>query len=303
MRVDPAAYVARVRARADELAQATGDGGRIFEVGLRAASCIEQHLLALEGCKAAGVVRTSHVLGAQRLGLVPVGTMGHEHVQRFGSDEAAFRAMKERRPQRSSFLLDTFDTLRSGLPTALAIMAEDPTAHDSIRYDSGDKEAQYLVAVEKSRALGVRPVHVIEDGLDAEQLRRFEALRERSGVRADEQFYGFGGWLVSQTEGSGLTRDRVAAVYKLSRTGKRPVMKFSNDAGKLSVPGVPVVWRRVSGSGASGVVAQDVEPVPPGYVRLDQVAAQPKPADETVMLSDMTRALVADAERAAFPGG
>lgn len=304
IRVDAAPYAARVRERAAELVAAAGDGSRIFEVGLRAASSVEQHLVALEACKSAGITRTSHVLGAKRLGMVPVGTMGHEHVQRYGSDEAAFRAMKERRPHRSSFLLDTFDTVRSGLPAALEIIAEDPEGHDSIRYDSGDKEAQYLVAVKMARDLGVRPIHVLEDGFDAEQLRHFEGLRERCGVRMDEQFYGFGGWLVSQTEGSGLTRDRVAAVYKLSQTGKRPVMKFSDDAGKVSVPGVPVVWRRMRGSGPMGIIAQEDERVQGGYARLDTQSDgndyKVLPEEETVELSEATRALAVAAKRLAF---
>jgi len=185
IRVDVESYASRVKARAEELVTAAGDGARVFEVGLRAASCVEQHVIALEACKRAGITRTSHVLGSQRVGMVPIGTMGHEHVQRYGSDEAAFRAIKERRPQRSSFLLDTFDTLRSGLPAALEIIAEDPAARDSIRYDSGDKEAQYAVAVLRARELGVRPVHILEDGFDADQLRRFESLREKTGVRPD----------------------------------------------------------------------------------------------------------------------
>lgn len=301
VRVDTAAYSARVRARAAELVGAAGDGSRIFEVGLRAASCIEQHLIALEACKSAGITRTSNVLGAKRLGMIPVGTMGHEHVQRYGSDEAAFRAMKERRAHRSSFLLDTFDTVRSGLPAALEIIAEDPAGHDSIRYDSGDKEAQYLIAVKMARELGVRPIHVLEDGFDAEQLRHFEGLREKSGVRPEEQFYGFGGWLVSQTEGSGLTRDRVAAVYKLSQTGKRPVMKFSNDPGKVSVPGIPVAWRRIRGKGPMGIIAQRDEPVRDGYVRLEEMPASTSmPDEESVELSEATEALSKAAERAAF---
>ncbi|HEX4515194.1 MAG TPA: hypothetical protein VH054_16725, partial [Polyangiaceae bacterium] len=266
--VDADAYASRVGARAKEIVEIAKSGARLFEVGLRSATCIEQHMIALEACKSAGITRTSHVLGAQRLGMIPIGTMGHEHVQRYGSDEAAFRAMKERRSQRSSFLLDTFDTLKSGLPVALEIIAEDPAARDSIRYDSGDKEAQYAVAVERANALGVHPIHILEDGFDADQLRRFEALREKTGVKPDEQFYGFGGWLVSQTEGSGLTRDKVAAVYKLSQTGKRAVMKFSNDAGKVSVPGVPVVWRRTRGDGPAGIVAQEGEPLREGYVRI-----------------------------------
>lgn len=299
--VDADAYASRVNARVKEIVEIAGTGARLFEVGLRSATCVEQHMVALEACNAAGMTRTSHVLGAQRVGMIPIGTMGHEHVQRYGSDEAAFRAMKERRPQRSSFLLDTFDTLKSGLPIALEIIAEDPTARDSIRYDSGDKEAQYAIAVEEAKRLHVRPVHILEDGFDAEQLRRFEALREKSGVKPDEQFYGFGGWLISQTEGSGLTRDKVAAVYKLSQTGKRAVMKFSNDAGKVSVPGVPVAWRRVRGDGPAGIIAQEGEPLREGYVRLED-AGDAMPEDDRVELSEATRALADDAKRLGFGG-
>src|SRR4051812_41025913 len=64
--VDADAYASRVRARAKELAEIAKGGARLFEVGLRAASCIEQHVVALEACRDAGITRTSHVLGAQR---------------------------------------------------------------------------------------------------------------------------------------------------------------------------------------------------------------------------------------------
>ncbi len=152
IRVEPEQYVARVRAQAASLIAVLGDGGRMFEVGLRAASCLDQHLLALDGCKAAGVTRTSHVYGAFVKGMVPVGTMGHEHIQRYGSDLAAFRAMVERRHQRSSFLLDTFETVSSWLPAAFEVMAERAGANDSIRYGSGDKELQYRHAVVRQRS-------------------------------------------------------------------------------------------------------------------------------------------------------
>lgn len=315
MRVDAEGYVRRVEARVRELVEVVGDGARLFEVGLRAATCLEQHQLALEGCRRAGLTRTSHVLGARTLGLVPVGTMGHEHVQRYGSDEAAFRAMRERRPYRSSFLLDTFDTLTSGIPAALELISEQPEGRDSIRFDSGDKESQYLFAVSRSRERGVRPVFILEDGFDAEQTRRFEALREQVGWRPDEQYYGYGGYLVAQTSGTRLTRDRVSAVYKLSQTGKRPTMKFANEAGsgKKSLPGRPVVFRRRSGTGPLGIVGQEGEEVPEGYALLTGAASEGRhslhldasvsPADAEVGLSPATRALVEQLEREAFAGG
>jgi hypothetical protein len=78
-------------------------------------------------------------------------------------------------------------------------------------------------------------------------------------------------------------------------------MKFSNDAGKVSVPGVPVAWRRVrGGEGPMGIIGQEGERVRDGYVRLDQSSALPKPETEDVELSDATRALSEEAKRAAF---
>lgn len=286
--------VAAPEVRVDE----DGYRARVFEVGLRAASCTAQHMVALAACKEAGVERTSHVLGARRLGMTPVGTMGHEHVQRYGDDDDAFRAMRERRPGRSSYLLDTFDTLRSGLPAALAILEEDPSAGDSIRYDSGDKLAQYRHAVAEARRRGVRPVHILEDGFDAELTRAFEREREALGVPPGEQFYGYGGFLVSD---GALTRDRVSAVYKLSRTGRRDVMKFADEAGegKRSLPGRPVVWRRVSGDGPDGIVGQEGEPVADGYALATGATADlGRPRGERVELGPATRALVERCARA-----
>ncbi len=305
VRVDAEGYVERVRARVAELVEILGSPARIFEVGLRAASCPEQHLLALEGAKAAGLQRTSNVHGAREKGLLPVGTMGHEHVQRYGSDEAAFRAMVERRYQRSSFLLDTFDTITSGIPTAYRIIAERPGQLDSIRYDSGDKVAQYRFAAAEAKRLGIRPLQILEDGFDAAQTRTFEQLRLEVGWRPEEQVYGYGGYLVAQTSGSPLTRDRVSAVYKLTQTGHTPTMKFGNESGggKQSVPGRPVLFRRRAGaSGPFGVVGQEGEPVPEGYDLLTGAPALPSPPlevakavaerDRTLVSSPATQALV-----------
>lgn len=311
IRVDSGGYVERVKARVEELAKIVGEPGRLFEVGLRAASCPEQHLLALEGCKAAGLLRTSNVFGARKLGMTPVGTMGHEHVQRFGSDEAAYRAMTERRPQRSSFLLDTFDTMTSGIPAAFEIIKERPNESDSIRYDSGDKEVQYRFAVARAKELGISPVQILEDGFDAAQTAKFEKLREELSVPAARQVYGYGGYLVAGPSGTPLTRDRVAAVYKLSQTGKRAVMKFANEggAGKQSVPGRPVLFRRVSGTGPIGVVGQEGEKAPQGYALLTGNAELPAPslaearAQSGFALSAATQVLVDGCVKAAFPEG
>jgi nicotinic acid phosphoribosyltransferase len=309
MRVDSAGYAERVAARGRELVEIVGDPARIFEVGLRSVSCMEQHLIALAALQSVGITRTSNVWGAFKLGLIPVGTMGHEHVQRYGSDDAAFRAMADRRPSRSSYPLDTFDTLGSGIPAAFALIQERPNEKDSIRYDSGDKEAQYLHAAAKAKELGIRPVQILEDSFDAPMTRRFEQLRLQVGWKPEEQVYGYGGYLVAGTTQSPLTRDRVAAVYKLSQTGSRPAMKFANEGGcgKQSVPGRPVLFRRRVGDGPAGIIGQEGEPPPDGYflltgAALDPAASLAKVAQgpPTVELSKQSQELVRALRRSAF---
>jgi nicotinate phosphoribosyltransferase len=307
MRVDAEGYHARVLAVVKDLVQAVSDPSRIFEVGLRAATCMQQHEIALRACLEAGVTRTSNVHLAEKLGMIPVGTMGHEHVQRYGQDEAAFRAIRERRPERSSFLLDTYDTVASGLPTAFRIIHEEPNAGDSIRFDSGDKKAQYTLAVSRAKEEGIKPVLILEDGLDARTTREFEALRAQFGWAPSQQFYGYGGFIVARTMACPFTRDRVAAVYKLSCTGHQPTMKFGNELaeGKQSIPGTPVVFRRVSGSGPVGLVGQHGESAPEGYVQLSGAPSDtPAPASEAeprVAYTAATQALVDELRQRHFP--
>lgn len=268
MEARPEEYRKSVFKTAKALVDAVEDPNRIFEVGMRSATCQMMHQMALESCREAGIRRTSSVYHARRdLSMKPVGTMGHEHVMRYGSDEAAFRAMRDRRPYRSSYLLDTYDTFLSGLPAAFKVMAESPRNGDSIRYDSGNKEAQYLYAVSKAREAGLEPVHILEDALDLDQTIRFENLRKQLGIPSSQQVYGYGGALVAKPGFGTLHRDLVAAVYKLSQTGPKAVMKFGNEAknGKISIPGRPVVHRRIGspGSEAPGVIAQAGE----SYIR------------------------------------
>lgn len=301
MAVRPAAYHDQVRATVAELVSIVEDPRRIFEVGMRAASCMAQHRIALEACAAEGVRATSNVALAHALGLRAVGTMGHEHVQRYGSDEAAFRAMRDRFPGPSSFLLDTFDTVASGLPTAFRLVAEDPTRGDTVRFDSGDKEAQYATALRLAATLGVRPRLILEDGFNAAMTRRFEDLRRDAGLPAGDQLYGYGGAIV-RAEGDPLTRDRVAAVYKLTQSGPTPTMKFGDapGAGKESIPGRPRLCRPVipDPSRPPGLVIQEGEAVPSGYVPVTEAATPdaPPPPDTHPRpeYSAQTRALVAD---------
>jgi hypothetical protein len=112
-------------------------------------------------------------------------------------------------------------------------------------------------------------VHILEDSFDLPTTAHFEQVRRELGVPENAQFYGYGGFLIAATANRSLTRDRVSAVYKLSATGPRAVMKFGNEAGggKESLPGVPLTARRVGANEALpvGLVVQEGETIPEGY--------------------------------------
>lgn len=263
------AYRTRVKDGVAALVDAVGSPDRVFEVGMRSAVCMQQHELALSACAEAGVMRTSNMHLARSLGMTAVGTMGHEHVQRWGDDLAAFEAMRDMRSSPPSYLLDTFDTMGSGIVAAVAVMRSREHAC-SIRYDSGNKFVQYLHACELLSVAGLEPSHVLEDSLDLMATVHFEQLREFTNWPREKQLYGYGGSIVAKPASNPLTRDRVSAVFKLTQTGDQPRMKFGNERGlgKQSVPGQPVVWRRLRGDGPLGVIAQAGETPPEDYAVL-----------------------------------
>ena len=276
MPVEPEAYRRRVFEQVRALVSVVGDPNRIFEVGMRSAVCEDQHRIALEACQEAGVLATSNVALAHALDLKPVGTMGHEHVQRYGDDLSAFRAIRDGREGLPSYLLDTFHTIESGLPAACQVMLE-KDHNAAVRYDSGDKEAQYRHACTLFARAGLEPIHILEDGFDLAMTERFEQLRKELGVSVERQLYGYGGHIVARPANTPHTRDRVSAVYKLCATGGEPRMKFGNEQGlgKMSVPGRPVTWRRVNGDGPLGMIAQYGEPIPADYVCLQTAGHDP----------------------------
>lgn len=286
LHIDPAATKDAVRDRAALLLEITGDPSRVFEVGMRAASCPEHHALVVEACAEAGLLATSNIQAARELGIRAVGTMGHEHVQRYGSDEAAFRAMRDRRPGPTSFLLDTLSTIDSGIPTALRLLQEEDRG-DTMRFDSGDKVTQYRTAVAMARQVGIEPRLILEDGFDATLTRRFEMLRDDSGLAPQNQRYGYGGYLVDAERV--VSRSHVAAVWKLSESGGVATMKWADapGGGKESIPGRPVLWQLLDGR---RMIAQQGEPIPNGFQLTDAEQPAARPA-KACLLSPQTRAL------------
>lgn len=274
-------YADTVRERGKTLLSIVQDPARLFEVGMRASSCQEQHRNAMAALSDIGINRTSNVESAYTLDIDPVGTMGHEHIQRFGSSLRAFEAMRDRVPGFISYLPDTFSTLDEGIPAALKVLAADPARASGIRFDAETyAEEHYVSTVCRLRARGLAPRLLLESGWNEAKTLRFEELRTALRWPADLQGYGIGGYFVKPPWKTFL-RDDVAAVYKLSFSG-RPVRKLGDEPGgaKASLPGKPVLWRGLVGeagySGPVGWVCQEGEDwTPPSAMRLTGLGSVP----------------------------
>jgi len=294
IRVDTEGYRAHIKARAKRLLETVGDPARVFEAGMRAASCSEQHLLAVGAAAEAGFVTTSNVEAARHHGIEPGGTTGHEHTQRMRSDEAAFTTVRDRMLGEVTFLLDTYSTRFSGLPTAIRVMSHTPDRVCSIRFDSeSTMEGDYLLGVHALREAGLTAPINLGGGFNQERTDRFEALRRQVDWPAAMQAYMYGQYLV-EPHVPLPTRGSVGAVYKLSQSGVHPTMKFSDNPAKSSAPGHPVTWRLLSpgradrGDRPIGIIGQLHEKPPVDYEVLTDGRTMHTPPE---MLANTTPAL------------
>lgn len=130
-------------------------GDPVMEFGLRRAQGPDAGTLGARAAVIGGCVGTSNVLCAQMFDVAPKGTHAHSWVMSFDSEIEAFRAYAKLFPDMCILLVDTYDTLGSGVPNAIRVFQEMKEAgiHSKmygIRLDSGDlaylsKEAKRML--------------------------------------------------------------------------------------------------------------------------------------------------------------
>ena len=196
----------------------------------------------------AGFTATSNVAAARRYGLRAAGTMAHSYIEAFPSEADAFRAFATDFPHRTTFLVDTYDTL-GGVRTAIDVIRElglEPPL--GIRLDSGDLLALSTQARAVLDDAGLPQVRIFVSGgldeLDIDDL-----------VRAGAPIDAFG---VGTRMGVSADAPYLDTAYKLAEYAGRPVMKLSAD--KISVPGAKQVYR----TGSGDLVTLRGEPPPDG---------------------------------------
>lgn len=112
----------------------------LLDFGLRRAQGLAGYY-ASRAVVIGGFNGTSHVKAAQDFDLPVSGTMAHSFVQCHDSELSAFRAFAKDQPDNTVLLVDTYDTLKSGVPNAITIgreLAQQGHALKAIRLDSGD---------------------------------------------------------------------------------------------------------------------------------------------------------------------
>jgi nicotinate phosphoribosyltransferase len=128
-----------VATKASRIRQAAEDG-KLIDFGLRRS----QGPGGYYACRAAfigGFDATSNVRAGRDYDIPVSGTMAHSYVESYDDELTSFRHFAEEQPENCVFVLDTYDTLKSGLPNAIIVAKElEEKGHKvkGIRLDSGD---------------------------------------------------------------------------------------------------------------------------------------------------------------------
>ena len=249
-------YQTLVATKASRIREAA-HGAPILEFGMRRA----HERGANAGARAAligGADFSSNVGVSRLLGVQPKGTHAHSMVQAFlalgGSELDAFRAYAELYPDDCVLLVDTVDTLASGVPNAIQVFSElRRRGHTprGIRLDSGDLAYLAIQAAIQLDAAGFEDVSIVlSNNLDELVIWQIVTqIREeapRYGVDADSVVrrlvHGVGTALITSTGDSALD-----GVYKLVAIADgdvlQPAIKLSESKAKTLNPGDKRVWR------------------------------------------------------------
>ena len=117
-------------------------GTAVAEFGTRRAQGFDEAVYGARAAYIGGCTATSGVLPARKFGIPVLQTMIHSWVQMFDTELEAFKAYARRYPDDCTFVVDTYDTLRSGVPNAIRafndVLLPLGRRPKSVRIDSGD---------------------------------------------------------------------------------------------------------------------------------------------------------------------
>lgn len=215
-------------------------GDSVMEFGLRRAQGPDAGIYGARASVIGGCRSTSNVLAGQKFGIPVAGTHAHSWVMNFPTEYEAFSAYAKMYPDACLLLVDTYDTLHSGVPNAIRVFRELRAAgHEpkGIRLDSGDLAYLSKMARAMLDEAGFPDAIICASGDLDEYL--INSLKNQ-GACID--LWGVGTKLITSADMPAL-----GGVYKLSalHTGDSevPKIKLSDNSDKITNPGFKQVYR------------------------------------------------------------
>ncbi|GHV77713.1 nicotinate phosphoribosyltransferase [Spirochaetia bacterium] len=224
------------------------DKGSVMEFGLRRAQGPDGAMSASRAAFIGGAFGTSNVLAGKEYGIPVLGTMAHSWIMAFPNEEAAFQAYADLYPDSPVFLIDTYDTLRSGTPAAIKVGKRIAAQGKNfgVRLDSGD---MHYLSVQVRKLLD-------DAGFPNAKISVSNDLDEHIIQTLTDAGAPINSWGVGTRMVTGGDEAAFSGVYKLTAredaSGKLlPTIKFSDNPEKTTNPGLKQVWRLRDAQGMS----------------------------------------------------
>jgi nicotinate phosphoribosyltransferase len=217
-------------------------GNRILsDFGLRRAQALGGYH-ATRAAIVGGFNSTSNVKAGSDFDIPVVGTMAHAFIQSYDDELTAFRDFASKRPQHCVLLVDTYDTLRSGVPNAITVakeMEQRSQQLQGIRLDSGD--LAYL-SKQARKLLDDAGLHYVKITV-SNQLDEY-VIKSLLDQQAPIDVFGVGTSLVTGPPDAALD-----GVYKLAFADGKPRIKLSENLKKTTLPDKKQVHRIINSDG------------------------------------------------------
>lgn len=227
-----------IATKASRIKSAVGDD-IVMEFGTRRAQETEAAIWGTRAAYIAGFDSTSNVRAGKRFGIPVSGTHAHSLVQAYRDEYKAFKAYAETH-RDCVFLVDTYDTLKSGVPTAIKVANEmgDKINFVGVRIDSGDM-AYISKKIRKQ---------LDEAGYQNTKIFASNDLDEQTITNLKMQDAKINAWGVGTKLITAFDQPALGAVYKLvaiedEHGQMEDTLKLSSNAEKVTTPGKKQVWR------------------------------------------------------------
>ena len=230
-----------IATKSSKICRATGGKGVVMEFGLRRAQGPDAGINGARAAIIGGCTSTSNLITGKTFDVPVAGTMAHSWVMDYDSEYEAFKAYADAYPDNCMLLVDTYDTLRSGVPNAIKVFKElRAKGHKpkGIRLDSGDLAYLSKKARKMMDEAGFPDALICVSG-DLDE-RSINSLLQQ-GAKIDS--WGVGTKLITSEDLPAL-----GGVYKLSAVINKdgsvtPKIKLSDNTAKITNPSFKNLYR------------------------------------------------------------